>query len=598
MYRVNVGLLNKPTFKTKWYESKKPPALQIKILKLITLRGEVSKKKANEVLNSNYSDISYAMDALAATGRQFIKLSHETGRRRPEKFYKITEKGLRALLAICINVTSKESIITSIVFWKLILLLSVASKRPISSEELDNYYIQFEKNSLGHSTLRGHFLQSSFFDIVLDNWLQNLPNNSPTQMVIECLAIHRSITLDDLINKTNLKKDEVITIIQNHTVQIDAPPLQRINSGSSNFDDQKQFYINFILRALINKNGDKYELSLFGVMLMISLNRYNYRGIDNNRSHNSDSITMEKSVLFYKNQFRDDNRSNNYCDTLARNYKEKLPLIFGKWNFLQKQLGLYLYDSFDFIIYKKHGTSTINSVWIGGNKEFYEDIQALASNIRDHLSPLYIHGKETLNLFLKFRKGESFDIMDTRLIPLRKKIHDLELLFSADIPLAGSPDTNHFWFASESESQRLYRLNLIERIFAEELTFLFYLNLNTISFSGNIQHSKEPRPPKLTQDEIEELVVEKNRELNEMSNLGSPIERLMAILTKDDEIKQWFTERTGGIMHYRKQTLNKMTEFYNEILDSHKYIKNDQSEQNISIYPQEYDIRKICSDFN
>jgi hypothetical protein len=88
-----------------------------------------------------------------------------------------------------------------------------------------------------------------------------------------------------------------------------------------------------------------------------------------------------------------------------------------------------------------------------------------------------------------------------------------------------------------------------------------------------------------------------------MSDLGSPKERLMAILTKDDSIKQWFTERIGDIMHYREQTLNKMSEFYDQILDSRKYIKKEQSEQiggnseenKIEIYPEEYDIAKICS---
>ena len=210
-------MLNKP-ISTKWYKSKKPPNLQIKILKLITSQGELSKSRINRVLDSNYSDISDAMDALAENDRQLIKFSHKTGGRRPEKFYKITEDGLRALLSI--NITSKEDIIiTSSRFWRGVLLLSVSSKPPISDKELDNYFRQFEKSSLGHSATHGSFFQSYFFDIMLDNWLRNLSKNFTAQKVIECLAIKRNITLDELIKYTGLEKDKIIVILHNHTIQ-------------------------------------------------------------------------------------------------------------------------------------------------------------------------------------------------------------------------------------------------------------------------------------------------------------------------------------------------------------------------------------------
>jgi hypothetical protein len=459
---------------------------------------------------------------------------------------------------------------------------------------------------LGHSAWHGYFLQSRFFDITLDSWLQNI-KNSATQMVIECLAINGSITLDDLIRKTGLQKDKVIEILQNLSVQTNPSPLLGSNSGSkvpSDFDIQKQYYSDFISHALISKTNDTYGLSLFGVMLMISLIRYHFIETDNSTPH-LDGTTQKRPILFYKDQFH---AAKGYLDVIARNYKKKLPLIFEKWDFLRDQLGSYLNNSFDFIIYKNNGANrTDDSVWIGGDREFYEDIQALASNTRYHLSPMYTNGKKTFDLFLKSEGMEKsrLDIMDPRLIPIRQKLHYMEAIFRTDIPLTKSTNENHLSFANESESQRLTRLNIIESIFAEELTFLFYLNLNTIAFSGNIQHSNQSRDVKLTQDEIEQYATEQNQAFSEMSYLGSPIERLMAILTKDKEIEQWFTERIGDIMHYRKQTLNKMTEFYDKILDSHKYIKKDQSKPNIrnskeieiSIYPEEYDIRKICSDF-
>jgi len=88
-------------------------------------------------------------------------------------------------------------------------------------------------------------------------------------------------------------------------------------------------------------------------------------------------------------------------------------------------------------------------------------------------------GKSTMDRF-----QISLDIMQPRLIPLRKKLYEIEVLLGSDIHL----------FANEPESQRLDRLKIIENILAEELTFLFYLNLNMITFSGKSGYSNEPRP--------------------------------------------------------------------------------------------------------
>jgi hypothetical protein len=178
----------------------------------------------------------------------------------------------------------------------------------------------------------------------------------------------------------------------------------------------------------------------------------------------------------------------------------------------------------------------------------------------------------------------------------------MKVILDTDIPLTESPDTNHVSFANESESQRLHRVGIMEDTFEEELTFLFYLNLNTSKFSIKIENPLGSKPLK---GQIEQWVVEQKRILDYL--LRSPKDRLMAIFTKDNGIKQCFTERISDIMRYREQTLNKMYEFYNEILDSHKYSKKEQSRQSdennqkaeitfhiLDIDREEYDIEKIC----
>jgi len=149
------------------------------------------------------------------------------------------------------------------------------------------------------------------------NWIQNLSEAFATQKVIECLAINRSITLEELIIKTDLKEDEIIAVLHNHTIfYLDPQAINSTSQVSSDIEVNKQYYINFISHALITKAGNTYELSLFGVMLMISLIRYHYMTMDTDRTHNS---TTTKTVLLYN-----DMKPNEYCDLITKNYNEKL----------------------------------------------------------------------------------------------------------------------------------------------------------------------------------------------------------------------------------------------------------------------------------
>ena len=233
-----------------------------------------------------------------------------------------------------------------------------------------------------------------------------------------------------------------------------------------------------------------------------------------------------------------------------------------------------------------------HSVWNKGSREFYDDIRALASNGRDNLFLLYATGRMILDNFQKY-----WSIMNNpRIFPIDRKLGEIwEIVHSADFPRTKENSENRLSFINETESQNLRRIKTIERVFAEELAFLYYINLNTIGFS--IDYMKLPTEPglfPLTKDQSKQILLEQS--------LGPAKKRLMAILTQDNDIKQWFTERIGDIMHYREQTLNKMSEFYNEILDSSKYGKNEQNKQSGKasgegrmICPTEFDINKICS---
>ena len=100
-----------------------------------------------------------------------------------------------------------------------------------------------------------------------------------------------------------------------------------------------------------NGKDENYELSLVGVLLMLAI------------------MSLKRW---------EESRSYFDCyNTIASNYQEKLPLIFGKWGLLEKTLDFGAYPSiFDYLLgdYKSQVLSL--SLSLGGNKEIYDNIRS------------------------------------------------------------------------------------------------------------------------------------------------------------------------------------------------------------------------------
>jgi hypothetical protein len=139
----------------------------------------------------------------------------------------------------------------------------------------------------------------------------------------------------------------------------------------------------------------------------------------------------------------------------------------------------------------------------------------------------------------------------------------------------------------------------IEEIFVEEVSFFFYLNLNTFKIvSSNLD-------PHFNGLESEEILGYRPWYMNQSErHLGSPKQRLMSVLSKDNAIREWFSKQTMNILSYRNQISKKMSEFSNDIAQPQIYrrrqaprIKESTKKPSESefIY-EEYDIRRICSD--
>jgi DNA-binding MarR family transcriptional regulator len=212
-----MGTTKKPIFK-KWY-SGKPPTLQIRILQSIASFGQTSKKKATLDLDANYSDISDAMKALIK--RDFIRFSHvNKASRNPEKFYKITADGLKALLS--------EDKLTPQQFWKAAALLCISSEgNKYESQFLDFYGLH--ENDFIHVSTNRNLLLSWLFDDILRLWsdINNIgvsaDNSRSTplpQLIIESLAFDGPMSLKKLVEKADAKEEDIVRVLNSYSISL------------------------------------------------------------------------------------------------------------------------------------------------------------------------------------------------------------------------------------------------------------------------------------------------------------------------------------------------------------------------------------------
>jgi hypothetical protein len=190
------------TEKKEWYQEAgiKKPLLQIKILRCIGLEGQLSKKMTQIKTGSDYSDVSNAIDSLLKR-RKMIRISSPAiAGRRDKRYYALTGKGLEAFIE---EIASQSS--STEEFWKAIIWYCMLNPKQISFADFEKYCSHFESKYLGHHAINSYLLQSQFFYKLVKNWLVNTfdnDNTSISQKVLECMALKRRITLQQLCTMT------------------------------------------------------------------------------------------------------------------------------------------------------------------------------------------------------------------------------------------------------------------------------------------------------------------------------------------------------------------------------------------------------------
>jgi len=166
------------------------------------------------------------------------------------------------------------------------------------------------------------------------------------QKVLEALALlEPPVTLDILSKKIGESVDDIEKILSKYIPVSHKPLLIPANGFNKNYFRTHKIYNmkspeDFLLHyTVVVKKGLKdnilLQLSLFGIILVLTILRYNDMG-------------RLKHGLYFSNITYE-----QYYDKIASNYKNKLPLIFGKWYLLKQILKVFAAYNFDTILDKE-----------------------------------------------------------------------------------------------------------------------------------------------------------------------------------------------------------------------------------------------------
>jgi DNA-binding MarR family transcriptional regulator len=564
----------------KWYKYKKP-ILQIRILKSIALEGELSKRKLQEYLDTHYSDISDAVNILQK--RKIIEVSYADFKsRRAEIYYKLTKRGLEVI----VDEFSEPEI-----FWKAMISYCKLSKHPISGKEFARYYKPFEAKYLGFHQSHEFFFQSDFVNKLFEEWLivhdyNNVVSITISQKVLECIALHRSVTLEQIIKYLQAQKAKYEdTILKAHRKEVgnqnaqpqdmrlpDSLPesqLKRENDVlrenimkvidsytlSSNYSvsqiseisqpaeiiaQYSEFINHLLIHVIEDKTGKRYELTLFGVILILAI--VYYKTYDPSKIYFNELLVFKRLDYYYYD---------NYYKIVVSNYKDKLPLIFAKWPLLLDVFGStdILARNFLQVFDKEIRTKRISlPVNMGGVKELYKNMYKISHHRYSKLTEMHESGLSALEICGK----------DTnRMSCLNETLSDIELLIV-------SADLKHFMeYIADHDYSRIYQKSIItalENSFANEISFLFYIVLARKAVSLPESGDEYTMPSRQYESMMHSEYAYKQK------HVAKPRDLLLWILKRDHEIKDRFMLWIEDSIVYERQIINNMLNLQCEVL--------------------------------
>lgn len=350
------------------------------------LNGKLTKGEAERLLKRRHASVLTAFDSLFSE-HYIQKENFKHGRGRPQDYYVISGSGLKLLI--------EEIGGNSLNFWKLLISYyhhSSKQKRGTVHEYVSLFLKKYMKYSYP-----GFDYQLDIFSNVIENWKLEFIDNRETisreQKILETLAVNRSISLRQLADYTDLSESEIMIVLSKFTLNNFKPLTEEIAYihqdviGKRNNKKYWDFLTHCLVKIFDNKDRESnelvFELSIFGIILMLAIIRL----------QDKDKL---KHGLFIEYSFP------LYVDSIAINYDDRMPLIFGKWDILKDVLDLYSIYNFDIILDKeiRTGESSIISLTRGGNKELIEGLKEISLHNRNQLGYFARAGDTVFNNYM------------------------------------------------------------------------------------------------------------------------------------------------------------------------------------------------------
>jgi hypothetical protein len=367
-------------------------------------------------------------------------------------------------------------------FWAAMIWYGTLNPESADRDEFNRYYNLFIEKLIGEFTLRSCFFLGNLFENLLQRWRKQFEYNSDdyghldsrysmqekirketrsAYNVLECLLLNRGITIDKIIELTKLEEKEVRKVIEDYGMT-QTRYSQYIDDYNRAYgtSESENITIGFLNNLVIvplrtqedNKQDENYELSLLGILLVLT------------------TITSKR--------IEEDKTYFSHYDTAARNYQEKLPLVFGKWKLLKETLDFYQFSSlFDYLFgdYKSEILSL--SVSLGGNKEIYDNIRAAGLRTISKFSTIHDEGVralESVDYPKEFRNTVYYTFIQEKINEIEISLRYSDLLSFCRYMISRKKEVesnlDHVSITFEDD------LQIIEESLADKFSFLFYIS--------------------------------------------------------------------------------------------------------------------------
>ncbi len=510
-----------------WYDKKKrKPLLQIRILETLALKGQFSKRKTEryfqeqaEILSEktrpHYKEIS---DAFAKLLEKELVERCNTSLAVKEKTYGLTDKGFDALIREPYSLSK---------CWTFIIGYCNHSRKPAEFNFFMDIFNVVMRRFLPYPSLGDYSYILEIFLGTSEKLISELNNGDNfVQELLLVLGESRSMTLSEIASQTG--KDYSVILMTIEKLSMDCSEYTDIYDLTNEVDmeNQRLHFMDFLQHCIIfsyeSDGRTRYELSLFGILLLL-------KTIMNEKSYRSTSFEKKLSHI-------------------ARLYKDKLPLIFGKWSSLRISVKLWSFYNFTYFLTDSRPKLSVPVV-TGGNKEIFESLYSMHMLNNITCQKVLKMGVEMLREFKKkpsefdpdfeirkqeaqstilngFNSFKKYLIFRYMFLNIEMSIDDIfrELKRSAD-----KNDDNEFSWGID----KFQPIKLLEKALADEVTLVYYINLMNSSYDpfplGNLFHA------------ILREVTEFIEDPKNITNPLSPRDNLRLLIKRDDDIRNFLS---------------------------------------------------------